>query len=224
MDAGVPFSYGAWMNEAEPLIDTLPPLWRLALAYAPAVTRGKWLTLLALDVRLAGVVRAAREPILAQMRLAWWRDRLRDRAANWPKGEPLLAAMACWGDEHGALIALVDGWEALLGDAPLSAETLAQWVEGRVSVCQAMAQGDARAARMARGWALADLATHLGHPDEVAAIAGQVTARDWRAERLPRGMRPLAILHGVAARGRGDRDKGQKISMLTLMRLGIFGI
>ena len=224
MDAGVPFFYEAQMSEAETLIDTLPPLWRLALAYAPAATRGRWLTLLALDVRLAGVVRAAREPILAQMRLAWWRDRLRDPAAKWPKGEPLLAAMACWGDEHGALIGLVDGWEALLGEAPLPAETLAQWVEGRVAACQAIGAGDARAARMARGWALADLAAHLGHADEAAVIAAQVAAQDWRAQRLPRAMRPLMILHGVAARGRGDLDKVQKISMLTLMRLGILGI
>ena len=55
------------------LLDTLAPMHRLALAYAPAEARPAWAGLLALDARLAGVVRAAREPVLGQLRLAWWR-------------------------------------------------------------------------------------------------------------------------------------------------------
>ncbi len=202
------------------MLDTLPPHWRLAVAYAPAQSRDHWLTLLALDTRLGGIVRSAREPMLAQMKLAWWRDRLAQRAAEWPKGEPLLAALACWQDGHGVLTGLVDGWEALLGEAPLSQEALLALVEGRVAAIAGLG-GDAT---MARGWALADVAAHLGHPDERTVLERLIADHDWRARRLPRGQRPLAVLHGIAARGRGDPAKMQKIPLLTLMRLGLFGI
>jgi len=57
----------------EELLDSLGPLNRLALAYAPQSTRLPLLALLALDMRLAGIVRNSREPMLAQLRLAWWR-------------------------------------------------------------------------------------------------------------------------------------------------------
>jgi len=206
------------------LLETLPPPWRLALAYAPRAQRDRWLTLLALDTRLAGVVSSAREPIMAQMRLAWWRDRLRDPAEKWPKGEPLLAALACWGGEHGALIGLVDGWEALLGDAPLGAEALLQLVEGRAAACQTLAPAAPQVGRLARGWALADLLAHLSHPQEREAVSAAMAEHDWRGQRLPRACRPLAVLHGIAARSQGDPAKMQGISLVTLMRLGLIGI
>jgi len=208
----------------ETLLETLPPPWRLALAYAPRATRDRWLTLLALDARLAGVVSSAREPILAQMRLAWWRDRLRDGQEKWPKGEPLLAALACWDGRHGALVGLVDGWEALLGEAPLGADALMQLVEGRAAACQALAPDAPQVGRLARGWALADLLAHIGHPEERAAVSAAMAAHDWRGQRLPRGARPLAVLHGIAARTRGEPEKMAGIGLLTLMRLGLIGV
>ena len=195
------------------MLDTLPPPWRLAVAYAPAATRDQWLTFLALDTRLGQIVRSAREPMLAQMKLAWWRDRLAQRAEAWPKGEPLLAALACWQDGHGALSGLVDGWEALLGDEPQPEALMA----GRAAACVAM--GGEGAGEMARAWALADAAGLIGG----GAVAGLIAAQDWRRQRLPRAMRPLVILHGMAAHGRGDPVKMQKIPLFTLMRLGLFG-
>lgn len=219
---GLRLSAGPMSQE---LLDTLPAPWRLAVAYAPAATRDRWLTMLVLDMRLAGVVRSAREPILAQMRLAWWRDRLRDSAEAWPKGEPLLAALACWQGEHGALVALVDGWEALLGEAPLPVEAFEAWIAGRVAACVALGgeAGTGAGAGMARGWALGDLAAHLGDAQEQALLAERIEAHDWRAKRLPRCMRPLVLLHGLAARNR-EAEKGKKISLITLLRLGILGI
>lgn len=201
------------------MLESLPPPWRLALAYAPAATRDHWLTVLALDQRLADVVRHAREPVLAQLRLAWWRDRLAEPAENWPRGEPLLAALACWEGRHGALSGLVDGWEALLGEAPLAAPALMQLVDGRAAALAALPGGNEAARRMARGWALADLAAHVGHPDERAVLEAALAAHDWRSTRLARGMRPLVVLHGLAR-----RRKTSGIALLALMRLGLFGV
>ena len=59
------------MNElALSLLETLPLRQRLALAYGTGEGRLALLGLLALDQRLAGIVRNSREPSLAQLRLA----------------------------------------------------------------------------------------------------------------------------------------------------------
>ncbi len=71
------------------LAETLPTMHRLALAYAPGRTRLAWLALLALDSRLAGVLRSASEPMLAQIRLAWWRDMLARSEADRPRRRTL---------------------------------------------------------------------------------------------------------------------------------------
>ena len=94
------------------LLADLPPVQRLALAYASSRSRPAILSLLALDARLAAILRGRREPIAAQMRLAWWRDMLARPKSEWPAGEPVLEALCAWNDP-GGLAALAEGWEAL---------------------------------------------------------------------------------------------------------------
>lgn len=198
------------------LIENLPPVARLALAYAPAPLRPRWLTLLALDARLGQVVQQAREPMLGQLKLAWWRDRLAQNAQDWPKGEPLLSALGAWGGEHGVLSMLVDGWEAVLADGPLSALG-----EGRGAALIALCtQAPRDLGRLAHGWALADLAPLLA---DRPAYRTELAAVDWHRPRLPKAMRPLLVLHGAAQVQAQDPTKMQKIPLLRLMRLGMFG-
>ena len=92
------------------LAEQLPPPQRLALSYAPPSARCPTLALLALDTRLAGLLRRRGEPVLAQVRLAWWRDILAAEPGGWPEGEPVLALLRSW-REPAPLVALVDGWE-----------------------------------------------------------------------------------------------------------------
>lgn len=167
------------------------------MAYAPRVTRGDWLTFLALDTRLAGVVRQAREPMLAQLKLAWWRDRLKAHPAVWPKGEPLLARLSNWEDRSG-LIALVDGWEALLGETEVSDGFAEGRVAGIIALAQRFGADGASVAQAARRWALADLGLHLGDPAELSSLRELLGAM--RTTPLPRAMRPLAVLAGVTGR------------------------
>src|ERR1700741_297330 len=101
------------MSGPDSLLGALPPLHRLALAYAAGDARLPTLALLALDTRLAGIVRNSHEPSLAQLRLAWWREQLQVEAADWPRGEPLLAALKSWQGGHLSLVELVNGWEYL---------------------------------------------------------------------------------------------------------------
>lgn len=206
----------------------VPPLARLALAYAPAQAREPWLTLLLLDARLAGVVRTAREPMLAQLRLAWWRDRLNENPAAWPKGEPLLARLAPWGEAARGLVGLVDGWEALLDDPPFDAAVFDQFAQGRAAGAAALAgvlgSDEAGPAQAGEIWGLAELALHLGDETERQALGARLAGRTLPS--LDRAMRPLLLLAGLSLRAvkRGSRDAlDGPGALFAAIRLGIAG-
>lgn len=209
------------IDDASLLRETLPPLHRLAIAYAPAPLRMPTLALLALDARLAATVRSAREPVLAQLRLAWWRERLNEDASHWPKGEPLLAALASWRGEHGGLAALVDGWEALCGEAPHGAANLTALIDARGEAFAALAAlaGDRSAAddvcAAARDWAAKDMAARFAHPDDLGALRS--IGGKGAAARLPRSLRPLAVLRGA------EGGKQDVLTFAKAVRLGLLG-
>lgn len=183
--------------------------------------RSDWLTFLALDDRLGRVVRTAREPILAQIKLAWWRDRLGADPAGWPKGEPLLARLAGW-EERTGLVALVDGWEALLEDLPHSPQVSERFAHGRAGaigvLAARMGENTGDAMNIAKRWALAErglAGLPAGHRDA-----------DSRRAKLPGTMRPLAVLAGLhlraARRGDGEVLSGPG-ALLAAIRLGMTG-
>ena len=212
--------------------DPLPPPQRLALNYAPAAWRAATGALFALDTRLSELVAKANEPLLAQLRLAWWRDELGKPPGERAKGDPVLDAIGLWwAGEEPALAGLVDGWEQLVGDPPLPDATLEAFAEGRAEAFAALArrvgEGGAAADAEAAGrlWALADFATHTSDPEERAAalrLAGAAAG----APRLPRALRPLAILRGLArrsiARGGAPLVAGRR-DVLAALRLGMSG-
>ena len=78
----------------------------------PAIA-GLWV----LAERLTKLLQDAREPLIGQIKLAWWRDMMamlaRDPAAL-PKGEPLLAELQATWAGQGGLDTLVDAAEAML--------------------------------------------------------------------------------------------------------------
>ena len=206
---------------------------RIALGWTTDPVRTVLVPLFTLDERLARIVATVREPLLAQMRLAWWRDRLGEAPASRPTGDPALDAIgALWQGEEAALIALVDGWEELLGEAPLSERAFERFAAGRgagFAACARRAgQGEYAPAAEAAGarFALGDCFAHLSDAverDRVrAAAAGLRTPRD----RLPRSLRPLTILGGLGARvlRRGEGPLfGDRGSALLATRLGIWG-
>lgn len=216
------------MTDSLTLLDLLGPAARLALAYAPARTRPLAMGLLALDQRLAETIRTVREPVLAQIRLAWWREQLEAAGGGADRGEPLLALLAAWGERRAALARLAEGWEELIGEAPLNRAALEACAAARASgwgeLAQLLGHDPAEARRAAQGWALADLAPRLSHPDERAAVLDLAAAHDWSRPRLPRDLRPLLVLSGLARRRRGQApllDGGG--AMATALRLGLLG-
>ena len=205
---------------------------RLALAYAPAKARLQTLALFALDTRLAGLLRNSSEPMLAQLRLSWWRETLTRDENEWPEGEPLLAALRSWNGQHRSLSALVDGWEALTGTAPLPPGALREMAEGRAASFAALARSLAleqeaeTASHLGRQWAAADLAMRLGHSQERSAATALVAEGKDRRPRVSRSLRPLLVLHGLAHRRLEKGDEAAALSpaaMLKAMRLGFLG-
>ncbi|MGV3555360.1 MAG: hypothetical protein ACO1OD_08895 [Croceibacterium sp.] len=206
--------------------ETSPPL-QLALAWAPARARGATLALFALDTRLAGFLRRGGEPLAIQMRLAWWRETLGSPPRGWPRGDPLLDELRQW-DAPDRLVALVDGWEGLLGER-LDEEAIRGFTLGREKAWAALAQqvGGAPAGVEAatRAWALADLAANLSDASERERVLAEAASPEPGLPR-ERELRPLAVLGGLGRRAlrRGGRPllEGRGAALLAL-RLGMFG-
>ena len=208
------------------LLALISPDRRLALGYVPAAARPLWLCLYALDAKLGGIVRSAREQMLGQLKLAWWRDQLAKPVAARPLGEPVLAALTSWSDNATTLAALVDGWEPMLGDDYPAEVELVQFAAARGSACAGLAAllgAEPETARRAGyNWALGDLGLMLGVSESLRKLAA---AADWRTPRLSRFMRPLLIHHGLARRSKNkDFAHPGPASLVLALRLGLLGI
>ncbi len=101
------------MNDAKPA----RPDYRLALAYTSAAVRPAVACLLAFDERLEALVVHSSEPMLARIKLAWWRDQL-SAAALAQARDPLLIAIArdVPTTELAAFHDLIDAWEVIADD------------------------------------------------------------------------------------------------------------
>ncbi|MEL0251854.1 MAG: hypothetical protein VW935_07885, partial [Novosphingobium sp.] len=181
---------------AKPLeaAENLDEVSRLALIYAPVSARNAWAALLVLDRRLAEAAPSGREPLMIQIRLAWWRDRLQEDSEAWPSSEPVLQALKAWNGQHKVLVRLVDGWEsAVIGE------------DGGV---------DLRAARIEAYIALAQLlgVERLDAVREAALETVDPSTPSRARQRLPRSMRPLAVLRVVAQRNAFRRAMDQSVA------------
>ena len=160
----------------------LPPPMLLAIAYAPASVRARLAWLLALDRRLADVLTRANEPMIAQLRLSWWRDALNSAPDKRPKGEPLLSQLNDIGSDNAAISAgasLIDAFEILATDS--DSQELNKARMQRVSaICEAYAIWSECAE------------TQSGQVERIANWWGNPV--EPLPKSLPRILRPLSIL------------------------------
>ncbi len=223
-------------NEAAILTAELSMVGQFALAYAPARWRGAYATLFALDRRLGTIIAQANEPILAQMRLAWWRDRLSEPARQRPQGDVVLNAIGTqWQGHERALIALIDGWEYLLDKGSLSEPAITSFIDGHAAAWASLAARIApdvepeTVSQHARIWALGDLNSRLSEEQEritVRTLAEPLIATLPSLPRLPRSLRPFAILSGLARhslRNGGEPMMQSRRSILSAWRIGLAG-
>lgn len=185
--------------------EMLTPVERLAIAYASFSARPAWEALLFFHHRLAEAARPDRDPLMIQLRLSWWRDRLSEPAGAWPKGEPVLAALGAWTAETGALCGLVDGWEARIVGEDGGAELARAEIEAYVAL--------ARIGGVQNLDLIRSEATALAHPSSAAPPIS----------RLPKAMRPLSIFRVLAMREQQTKATSPLSDFAAIVRVGLFG-
>lgn len=184
----------------------LDPDRTLALTYVPSRRRAAIGALWSLDAALGAVLAGGREPLISQIKLAWWRDSLDKLDRERAPGEPVLRAIA----DHvipsipGARLSeLEQPWTALLNQEALTQADLELYAgRGRLLFrysAQLLGQSSTPdIERAGETWALVDLARHSGEPDATAAL---VTARERLTnQRWPSALRPLGMLAALARR------------------------
>lgn len=207
------------------LVETLGEAERLALAYAPAALREPIIVGFSFDSALKQAALGKSEALLAQVRLAWWRDACaRSPAAT---DHPVLVELGeTWRGPIDPLVALVDAWEAVAVAADEVGEAAEELARARAGVFAAIADVPVSANLVAavRCWTFATLAHYA--PDRSAHDLMLSRAAAISLARLPRALRPLAVLHGLARRAAasgGGPLIGDRASPFVAMRLGIFG-
>lgn len=201
----------------------------LALAYAPGRLREVISSALQLENRLGAVIRRSSEPMIGQLKLAWWRDRFAQNPGEWPQGEPLLAAISLW-PQPNRLGAMVDGYEALLANA-LDRDAVEAFANGRGVLWRVVAEFcgyekmSGAAGRAGAIVGLADLAANLTDDREKRIVLSVAGVR-MPTPGLPRDLRSLAVLAALAERsietGGADPASGAG-AYFTAVRVGLFG-
>ncbi|OSZ69044.1 hypothetical protein CAP39_09605 [Sphingomonas sp. IBVSS1] len=164
----------------------------LACLYAPAGARPGLIALMALDCELAQLVVTTTEPMLGEIRLAWWRERLEGLDAGEVPAQPLLAALAA----HvlpmvtgAALAGLEDRWIDMLGhDGVTDAHVAGGGLLFRLAARLLGADAE-HADALGRAWVLAE------------AVPG----------RTPGPLRPLRALAALALRDAEQARAGQPV-------------
>lgn len=212
--------------------EALPPEYELALNYTPATMRDAACCYLSLDRRLAQIVGQTSEPMLGQMRLAWWRDMLSAPIAERPKGDIVLEGAAThWAGHEQALIALVDAWEEMLAEPPLPRDAALRFAEGRAAGFLELAEIAALQLDMTpydhagQAWALADAAAHVpdGEERELLLDCARSIPSMPRYPKILRGAAVLdALAHRAIAKGGRPLMEGRGAA-LTALKAGLIG-
>lgn len=212
------------MTEDTP--EPLPPEAELALAWCGPKVRGPLSIALQLDRRLARIVMRTTEPMLGQMRLAWWREALSKPVDQRPRGDMVLDGIGLhWRGGESALAAMVDGWEVLVTADRLGKDEAQAFGAGRGAFFPALAEPtpDTGARRLAAAgcrWALADAAAGVSDPDERRVLIAAGLAWEQGTGTVPKAVRGLAVLDALAIRAlrRGGRPlmEGRGASLTAL--------
>lgn len=203
----------------------------LALSYAPREARAALVALVELDETLGAILRTTRQPLVGQMRLAWWRDALLALDQRPPPAEPVLRAVAAQlltRDVTGAgLAGMVEGWEALLAE-PIGQDEVNLFAVARGgglfrAAKVVLGARDPMIGEAGEGWALADFSANVADPEisrRAAALAAErldlVFEQRWSRAARPLGA--LALLARADLRGT-PAGSPRRISRLLHHRL-----
>ncbi len=192
------------------------------LVSVPHARRAALSALWGLAARLTKLLLDAREPLIGQIKLAWWRDMAAMLASDpgaLPKGEPLLAELQETWAGQGGLDALVDAAEAmLLADCADDRRAASESFGGHLF---ALSGGDEAGGKR---WGLIWGAGVDEGETEARDLLGQAKALAAPSRRIFDRNRSLLMLDrwaGMIASHDGERHF--RSEGLLLLRLGLFG-
>ena len=212
------------MSDPDSMVDAAYPDIRdpRVMVAVPRERRAAMAALWAFAERLTNLLIDAREPLIGQIKLAWWRDMAAMLARDpdsLPKGEPLLAELTATWARQGGLDTLVDAVEAmLLAEDGADRRTAAADVGARLF---ALSGGDADGGRR---WGLLWGASVQAGAEEARKLLA--AARDCAPP--PRSIfaanRALLMLDRWAGAIAGkDGERRWRSEGLLLLRLGLIG-
>lgn len=188
----------------------------------PRERRAAIAALWAFAERLTQLLIDAREPLIGQIKLAWWRDMAAMLARDpegLPKGEPLLAELTATWAGQGGLDTLVDAAEAmLLAEDAADRRAAAADFGARLF---ALTGGDAEGGRR---WGLlwgASVQTGVQEALELLAAAHNCAPPPLSIFATSRALLMLDRWAGAIARNDGERR--WRSEGLLLLRLGLIG-
>lgn len=214
------------------MVTQLDPERALALAYVPRDVRQSVGALWMLDARLGAVLAASRDPTLAMLKLAWWREQLAALASAPLPADPDLAVLH---DDIrlrplGAELAdLAEGWAAVAGESDAAAlerhagERGAKLfgLTGKLLAPELSFDVAPAGSR----WALVD---HARRSDAERALGlSLAAAQPHHQARWPRALRPLGMLDALASRdiaaGHVTEPAGAPARVLRMIRHRLTG-
>ncbi len=187
-------------------IASISPPQRLSLLYLDDELRPLLTLFLVLDSRLEDIFAKMNEAMIAQIRLAWWRDTINSDIK--PKGEPLVEMIENVQNQYpkldvtNALISLINGWEYLiLSEENLSDDDIYHYASERGGAyfgLMAEACGKSELTEdfqnLGRIWALSSLFEKDNSNAEKARSLAYEYYKSFNIRQLARAIRPLSIL------------------------------
>ncbi len=208
----------------------------LALSYVPAARRPALAALWRLDAALGAVLAGGREPLISQIKLAWWREALEKLDQAPPPAEPVLEGVARQvlprGVSGASLAGMEEGWTAVLPSEPLTGATLHAFAAergGRLFGYSARLLGGSEelAALGGEAWALVDLARRTGSETEALAALEAARAiaipRSWPVPLRPLGMLAMLARRDAERRGAEWEAQGAPARVLRMIRHRLTG-
>lgn len=205
----------------------LDPERRLSLLYAVSTAREDLASVWQLDTRLHRIFAFTREAALAEIKLAWWEERLRALRTDAVPLEPLLRQLAATtAVDRSDLASMAEGWRALFAGG-LSADVLAEHARkrgrGLVGAAAAALGGEPSVPMLTAGeaYALVDLAASRVDREERDVVLRAASERFRMSGRIawPRALRPVGMIVELARVDAARGVHGQRGSPARVARM-----
>jgi 15-cis-phytoene synthase len=192
------------------------------LVSVPHARRAAILALWGLAARLTKLLIDAREPLIGQIKLAWWRDMavmIASDPAALPKGEPLLAELQATWAGQGGLDALVDAAEAMmLAENDMERRAACESFGGHLFALSGGGEAGGQRWGLLWGAGVEESETEARH------LLAMARALEAPTRRIFAGNRSLLMLDRWAGSiARHDGERHLRSEGMLLLRIGLFG-